>query len=78
MAGRQYNVIFDKAASDSEYQKAKDQLEAAGGVIKTEFGSYGDLKGFSATIPDQYLTSLQSLQGGIIETIEPDSVVSIQ
>ncbi|KAI0930618.1 hypothetical protein AcV5_007285 [Taiwanofungus camphoratus] len=48
----------------------------SGGSIGQRFDPV--LNGFSATIPEGYLTRLQSLQGDVIDYIEPDGVVKTQ
>jgi len=39
---------------------------------------YSLLKGFAAKLTEQQLTSFQSLQGDVIDHIEPDGVATIQ
>ncbi|THG98070.1 hypothetical protein EW026_g4055 [Hermanssonia centrifuga] len=72
-----YIVVFKKSASQEEVQKYADEVNANGGSVTNVYDSV--LKGFSAAIPDGFLSQLQSLQGnGVIDYIEPDSVVTIQ
>ncbi|KAH7914125.1 serine proteinase inhibitor IA-1 [Hygrophoropsis aurantiaca] len=78
MAAQQFNVIFAQNVSQDEFDRAKQELIDKGGEIKSDFSQGGILRGFSAVIPESYMSSLKSLQGGLIDTIEPDSVVSIQ
>ncbi|KAH9839391.1 uncharacterized protein C8Q71DRAFT_749242 [Rhodofomes roseus] len=71
-----YIVVFKDHVSDADVEKYAADVGANGGEVGNRFGSL--LKGFSATIPTSYLNQLQSLQGGIIDYIEPDQVVKTQ
>ncbi|KIP05112.1 hypothetical protein PHLGIDRAFT_19800 [Phlebiopsis gigantea 11061_1 CR5-6] len=76
MAGK-YIVVFKKTATPDLVNKYADEVDANGGLVKDRWAS-GAMKGFSAEIPDSFLTQLQSLQGDIIDYIEPDGTVTIQ
>ncbi|EEB93134.1 hypothetical protein MPER_08254 [Moniliophthora perniciosa FA553] len=75
MSGK-YMVVFKDNVSKEQIQKYVSEVNSNGGKVHHEYGS--TLNGFSATIPDQFLQSLQSLQGDVIEHIEPDSTVTTQ
>jgi len=72
-----YIVTFKDHVTDEEISSAITDLEKNGGSLGQR---YSLVKGFVATIPDAYLqsASFQSLQGSAIESIELDSVVTIQ
>ncbi|THH08684.1 hypothetical protein EW146_g8918 [Bondarzewia mesenterica] len=80
----EYIVVFKKTVSDDAIQKHADDVIANGGQVQQRYDSV--LKGFSAVIPDSYLQTLQSLQGGEIDYIgaftsrlsQPDGVVTTQ
>ena len=74
MSGNQkYIVVFKEGVNPSDH---KADLERNGGKVTHEYGTV--LNGFAAEIPDSYITSLQSLQGDVIDYIEPDSTVTTQ
>ncbi|GJE94489.1 hypothetical protein PsYK624_106590 [Phanerochaete sordida] len=77
MSGK-YIVVFKKTATPDQINKYADDVNANGGQVKDRWDTGSLLKGFSATIPDQFLTQLQSLAGDVIDYIEPDSTVTIQ
>ncbi|TFK54335.1 protease propeptide/inhibitor [Heliocybe sulcata] len=76
MTGR-YIVVFKQSASQEEIDKYAQDINSNGGEIKDRYDSI--MKGFSATIPAQFLLQMQnSLQDGPIDYIEPDGVVTTQ
>ncbi|KAF8492304.1 protease propeptide/inhibitor [Gautieria morchelliformis] len=76
MSGK-YIVIFKNNVSQDRVNKYATDVTENGGSVTNRYDSV--MKGFAATIPDQYLTTLQSLQGGDeIDYIEPDSTVTTQ
>ncbi|KZT10640.1 protease propeptide/inhibitor [Laetiporus sulphureus 93-53] len=75
MSGK-YIVVFKDSVSASQIDEYVNQVNSNGGEVSKRFNSL--LNGFAATIPDSFLTQLQSLQGGVIDYIEPDSEVRIQ
>ncbi|EIW63528.1 protease propeptide/inhibitor [Trametes versicolor FP-101664 SS1] len=75
MSGK-YIVVFKDHVTQSEIDKYASQVNSNGGEVQQRYDSV--LKGFSATIPDQFLTQLQSLQSDTIDYIEPDSIVTTQ
>ncbi|GBE81188.1 Serine proteinase inhibitor IA-2 [Sparassis crispa] len=75
MSGK-YIVVFKDHVSDSKINNVAADITTNGGVVGKKFESL--LKGFSAEIPEGYLTQLQSLQGGDIDYIEPDGPVHTQ
>ncbi|KAF8963402.1 hypothetical protein BDZ97DRAFT_1919835 [Flammula alnicola] len=80
MSGK-YIVVFKDGVTSEQITKYADEVKATGGEIKQRYDEDGGiLNGFSATITDSFLQSLQSLalQGGVIDYIEPDSVVTTQ
>ncbi|KAJ3536093.1 hypothetical protein NM688_g6881 [Phlebia brevispora] len=64
-----YIVVFKKDVSQEEIDKYAEEVNANGGAVKHKY-SGATLKGFSAQIPDSFLSQLQSLQGGIINYID--------
>jgi len=69
--------VFKESASSDEINKYADEVSKAGGEVKDRYDTV--LKGFSATIPAQFLLQLQTnLQDGPIDYIEPDGVVTTQ
>jgi len=75
MSGKYIVVFKDGVTAEQIDQYAKDVNENGGEVTHR----YGDgLNGFAASIPQQYLQSLKSLQGDVINYIEPDGVVTTQ
>jgi len=64
-------VTFKDGASKEQIDKAKDDLVANGGKITQVYDMPG-MKGFAGYIPDSFMSSLQSLQGNLIDSIEPD------
>ncbi|KAF8577752.1 protease propeptide/inhibitor, partial [Ramaria rubella] len=72
----EYIVVFKSNVSKEDIDKYADGVNENGGEVSQRYDS--KLKGFAATIPDQYLLSLQSLQGDVIDYIEPDGVVTTQ
>ncbi|PCH43851.1 protease propeptide/inhibitor [Wolfiporia cocos MD-104 SS10] len=75
MSGK-YIVVFKDHVTASQIDEYVNSVNANGGSVGRRFDSL--LNGFSATIPDSYLTQLQSLQGDVIDYIEPDQEVRIQ
>jgi hypothetical protein len=75
---QKYIVIFKETATPDDIQQYVDKIQNDGGG-KVEHRYDSIMKGFSATIPSTYLSSLQSnLQDSPIEYIEPDSVITTQ
>ncbi|KAI0315478.1 serine proteinase inhibitor IA-1 [Amylostereum chailletii] len=75
MSGK-YIVVFKKTASDEVIEQHANDVAKAGGAVHSRYDTV--LRGFSASIPEAHLTQLQSLQGGDIDYIEPDGVVTTQ
>ncbi|EMD37810.1 hypothetical protein CERSUDRAFT_105702 [Gelatoporia subvermispora B] len=75
MSGR-YIVVFKDGVTQDKIDKYATEVDASGGQVSRKFSSL--LKGFSAEIPESYLTQLKSLEGGDIDYIEPDSIVTTQ
>ncbi|KAI0088033.1 protease propeptide/inhibitor [Irpex rosettiformis] len=76
MSGK-YIVVFKKDATADQIEKYASDVNTNGGKVKDIWKS--GLKGFSAEIPTQYLTTLQSfVDNGPIDYIEEDSVVTTQ
>ncbi|KAF5348680.1 hypothetical protein D9758_006848 [Tetrapyrgos nigripes] len=73
---QKFIVTFKDSVSKEDLKKYKDQVKDAGGKIYQEYD--GVLTGFAAEIPPQTLESFKSLQGDVIEGIEPDGEVRIQ
>ncbi|KAJ7595045.1 hypothetical protein C8J56DRAFT_928269 [Mycena floridula] len=74
MSGK-YIVVFKDGVTKDQIQKYADDIKTNGGEIGH---TYDSMNGFSATIPDASLSSLQSLVGDVVEFIEPDGVVTTQ
>ncbi|EGO00298.1 hypothetical protein SERLA73DRAFT_136073 [Serpula lacrymans var. lacrymans S7.3] len=75
MASGRYIVTFADSATDEQIAQSIQGLESNGGAVQNR---YSLLKGFSAVIPESYLSSFKSAQGDLVLSIEPDSVVTIQ
>ncbi|KAJ3866583.1 hypothetical protein EV359DRAFT_79424 [Lentinula novae-zelandiae] len=74
-----YIVTFKDGVSKDEIQKFKDEVTSEGGEIGHTYD--GLISGFSAKIQPQTLQAFQqqaSISDSVIETIEPDSTVTIQ
>ncbi|ESK85226.1 serine proteinase inhibitor 1 [Moniliophthora roreri MCA 2997] len=71
-----YIVVFKDSVSKDQIKKYVSEVNSNGGQVYHEYES--TVNGFAATIPDQMLQSFQSLQGDVIDYIEPDSTVTIQ
>ncbi|KAH8723625.1 hypothetical protein GQ44DRAFT_303087 [Phaeosphaeriaceae sp. PMI808] len=68
----QFNVTLAKDASHDELDKAKQHVKDQGGKIVSEFTL---IKGFTADIPDDAVSTLQSNDK---ITVEADGVVKTQ
>ncbi|KAL5117816.1 hypothetical protein ACEQ8H_004290 [Pleosporales sp. CAS-2024a] len=68
----QYNVTLAKDASDEDLEKAKQHVRDQGGEIVSEFSL---IKGFTAKIPDDAVSTLQSNDK---ITVEYDGEVTTQ
>ncbi|OSX66390.1 hypothetical protein POSPLADRAFT_1053041 [Postia placenta MAD-698-R-SB12] len=75
MSGK-YIVVFKDHVTEAQINDYVNDVNANGGQVGQRFDPV--LNGFSATIPDVYLTKLQSLQDDVISYIEPDGVVKTQ
>jgi len=73
----QYIVIFNKDVPEVERKQQIAAVKDNGGTIVKIYDSI-IMQGFVATIPDSHLQTLQSLQGNIISSIEPNGVVTTQ
>ncbi|KAI0780196.1 hypothetical protein C8Q74DRAFT_1367957 [Fomes fomentarius] len=62
-----YIVVFKPHVSKADVDKYADEVAANGGEVGHRYGTV--LNGFSATIPDSYLLTLQSFQGDIVDYI---------
>jgi len=68
-------VTFKDDASEQKIADVKEQIKENGGQITQE---YTLIKGFAASIPDAFLSNLQSLHADVIDAIEPDGKVTTQ
>ncbi|KAJ8077551.1 hypothetical protein PM082_001983 [Marasmius tenuissimus] len=68
-------VVFKSGTSQEEIDKHADSINKNGGEVHHR---HSLLKGFSASIPESQLQQLQSLQGDVIDYIEPDGIVKTQ
>ncbi|KJA13670.1 hypothetical protein HYPSUDRAFT_195647 [Hypholoma sublateritium FD-334 SS-4] len=76
---QKFIVVFKDDVTSDEITKYVNEITEAGGTIKERYDTgAGILNGFAATIPESYLTSLQSLQGSVVDYIEQDGVVTTQ
>ncbi|OCH95079.1 protease propeptide/inhibitor [Obba rivulosa] len=75
MSGR-YIVVFKDSVTQDKIDQYANDVHSNGGQVSRKFTSL--LKGFSAEIPETYLTQLKSFGEGDIDYIEPDSVVTTQ
>ncbi|KAI0821637.1 hypothetical protein BC628DRAFT_1393998 [Trametes gibbosa] len=75
MSGK-YIVVFKDHVSQSEIDKYAGEVNANGGEVVQRYDSV--IKGFSASIPDQFLAQLQSVHNDTIDYIEPDTIVTTQ
>jgi len=75
MSGK-YIVVFKENVTPEQIGKYINDVNSNGGEVGQRFDPV--LNGFSATIPDGFLSHLQSLQGDLIDYIEPDGVVRTQ
>ncbi|KAL0635057.1 hypothetical protein Q9L58_005986 [Maublancomyces gigas] len=67
-------ITFKPSATDSDIQKAKDDITAKGGSIEHE---YTLIRGFSANVPDgPAITALENSEH--VENVEKDSVITTQ
>ncbi|KAI0733060.1 hypothetical protein C8Q72DRAFT_813996 [Fomitopsis betulina] len=71
-----YIVVFKDSVTADQVEQYANEVNSNGGEVTKRFGSL--LNGFSATIPTSFLIQLQSLQGGVIDYIEPDQIVHTQ
>ncbi|KAL0956585.1 hypothetical protein HGRIS_002723 [Hohenbuehelia grisea] len=76
MSSNKYIVVFKKDVSQEDIDKFAEQVNQDGGQVTHKYDTV--LKGFAAHITDSTLQSFQSLQGDIIDYIEPDGVVTTQ
>ncbi|KZT72196.1 hypothetical protein DAEQUDRAFT_763305 [Daedalea quercina L-15889] len=74
VAVAEYIVVFKEHATQEQVDRYAQDVSANGGHIEQRFGSL--LNGFSATIPESYLTQLQG--ENLIDYIEPDQIVTTQ
>jgi len=73
---QKYIVVFRDDTSKEVIENVINQINDTGGEVTNRFNSI--MKGFSAKLSDVQLQSLDSLQGGVIEYIEPDGIVTTQ
>ncbi|KAF8973292.1 hypothetical protein BDZ97DRAFT_1912844 [Flammula alnicola] len=67
-----YIVVFKDNVTEEQIEQYVKDINNNGGEVVHRYNSI--LNGFSAAIPDHFLSSLQG--SDIIEYIEPDSVVT--
>jgi len=75
-------IVFKESTTPKEIEQCVKQIEGNGGVIGHQYDPVV-LKGFSATIPQDYLPVLQSMASLLdpnspIDYIESDGVVTTQ
>jgi len=71
-------IVFQPSVSKEQIIRYANDIEANGGKVKDRYYESDGLHGFSATIPDGYLTSFQNFQARDISYIESDGVVTTQ
>ncbi|TDL24279.1 protease propeptide/inhibitor [Rickenella mellea] len=69
-------VVFKDHVTDEQISKYIQDVNSGGGSVGHRYDSV--LKGFSATITPEIMSNFQSLQGDVIDYIEPDGVVTTQ
>jgi len=76
MADKKYIVIFKEDATQAQIDKCADEVtRSGGGKVEHKYDSI--MKGFSATLSENYVSGLQNnLVDNGIEYIEEDSVVN--
>ncbi|KAF5385744.1 hypothetical protein D9615_002512 [Tricholomella constricta] len=74
---QKYIVVFKEGVTPEQINKYAQDVSDNGGNVTNRYDPTF-LKGFAAAIPDQFLQSLQSLQGDVIDYIEPDGIVTTQ
>ncbi|KAG7449542.1 serine proteinase inhibitor IA-1 [Guyanagaster necrorhizus] len=67
--------MFKDNVSEDQIKEYAAQVNNGGGEV-TQF--YGIIPGFAAKITEDQFQQFQSLQGDIIESIEPDQMVTTQ
>ncbi|KAI5120293.1 hypothetical protein M0805_005799 [Coniferiporia weirii] len=75
MAGS-FIVVFKDGVTSEQIEKYAEEVNSNGGQVYRRFDTL--LNGFAATIPEQLLTQFSSLQGSVVDYIEPDQVVTTQ
>ncbi|KAI9228343.1 MAG: serine proteinase inhibitor IA-1 [Piptocephalis tieghemiana] len=73
MSHGKYIVVFKKDAPQEVIDKMMEDVSTEGGKIEHHY-KMTKMRGFSASIPDAFLTNLTGDQ--YIETIEPDGEVT--
>jgi len=69
-----YIVVFKDTATPAEVNQYANEVANNGGTVFHRYDAV--LNGFSAAIPDHFLSFLQA--SDIIEYIEPDGIVTTQ
>jgi len=72
---QKYIILFGDSATDDQIAQCIKDLESHGGVVLERFVL---IKGFSATISNEYIDELKSIQGDLIKSIEPDGTATTQ
>ncbi|KAJ7102679.1 hypothetical protein C8R43DRAFT_1141155 [Mycena crocata] len=70
-----YIVVFKEGVTKDQIEKFKEEISQKGGNIEKELDN---INGFSATIPEGFLSEFQSSANAVIDYIEPDGVVTTQ
>jgi len=78
MSGKKYIVVFKDSATEQEIQDYVDQINNNGdGKVLHRYDTV--LKGFSASLSDNYVSTLKSnLVAGPIDYIEEDGTLTTQ
>lgn len=69
-----YIVVFKGTATKEQIDNYANEVNNNGGKVTHRYDAI--LEGFSAIIPDHFLSSLQALD--IIDYIEPDGIATTQ
>ncbi|KZT41497.1 hypothetical protein SISSUDRAFT_1126460 [Sistotremastrum suecicum HHB10207 ss-3] len=72
-----YIVTLKSSATEDDIKKAAQDITENGGEVIRTFNSV-ILKGLAAKIPDSYLDNFKSLNGDVVDFVEPDQQVHTQ
>jgi hypothetical protein len=77
MSEKKYIVVFKDSATEQQIQNYVDQINNGDGKVLHRYDTV--LKGFSASLSDNYVSTLKSnLVAGPIDYIEEDGILTTQ